>query len=148
MTNIDFFGCSFTQCINYPYQPPKGIIDLELYSMHSNNTKTLSSFLDFDLAYNNNSDYEVNIINPPGSQEFIGMRFTLSRYEDPTDTASTLDTTGPTFKGYQVRALPATPRQHLIQLPFASVLFSVSSDFDAVFDHYQTISPRSLTVLL
>jgi hypothetical protein len=60
MTNIDFFGCSFTQCINYPYQPPKGIIDLELYSMHSNNTKTLSSFLDFDLAYNNNSDYEVN----------------------------------------------------------------------------------------
>jgi hypothetical protein len=60
---------------------------------------------------------EINIINPPGSQEFIGMRFTLSRYEDPTDTASTLDTTGPTFKGYQVRALPATPRQHLIQLP-------------------------------
>jgi hypothetical protein len=60
---------------------------------------------------------EINIINPPGSQEYIGMRFTLSRYEDPTDTASTLDTTGPTFKGYQVRALPATPRQHLIQLP-------------------------------
>ena len=60
---------------------------------------------------------EVNIINPPGSQEYIGMKFTLSRYEDPTDTASTLDTTGPTFKGYQVRALPATPRQHLIQLP-------------------------------
>jgi hypothetical protein len=45
------------------------------------------------------------------------MRFTLSRYEDPTDTASTLDTTGPTFKGYQIRALPATPRQHIIQLP-------------------------------
>ena len=60
---------------------------------------------------------EINIINPPGSQEYIGMRFTLSRYEDPTDTASTLDATGPTFKGYQVRALPATPRQHLIQLP-------------------------------
>jgi hypothetical protein len=60
---------------------------------------------------------EINIINPPGSQEYIGMRFTLSRYEDPTDTASTLDTTGPTFKGYQIRALPATPRQHIIQLP-------------------------------
>lgn len=60
MTNIDFFGCSFTQFIDYPYQPPKGKVDLELYSMHSNNTKTLSSFLDFDLAYNDNSDYEVN----------------------------------------------------------------------------------------
>ncbi len=45
------------------------------------------------------------------------MRFTLSLYEDPTDINSTLDTTGPVFKGYQLRALPATPRQHLIQLP-------------------------------
>jgi hypothetical protein len=69
---------------------------------------------------------EINIINPPGSQEYIGMRFTLSRYEDPTDTASTLDTTGPIFKGYQVRALPATPRQHLIQLPL--YCFDVETD--------------------
>jgi hypothetical protein len=60
MTNIDFFGCSFTEFLKYPYQPPKGIIDLELYSMHSHNTKTLSSFLEFDLAYNNNSNYVVN----------------------------------------------------------------------------------------
>lgn len=60
MINIDFFGCSFTQFANYPYQPPKGRMDLELYSMHSQNTKTLSSFLDFDLAYNNNSDYQIN----------------------------------------------------------------------------------------
>ena len=69
---------------------------------------------------------EINIINPPGSQEYIGMRFTLSRYEDPTDTGSTLDTTGPIFKGYQVRALPATPRQHLIQLPL--YCFDVETD--------------------
>jgi len=60
---------------------------------------------------------EVNTINPPGSQEYIGLKFTLSRYEDPTDLSSTKDTLGPTFKGYQLRALPATPRQHLIQLP-------------------------------
>jgi hypothetical protein len=60
---------------------------------------------------------EINIINPPGSQEYIAFRFTLSRYEDPTDTESTLDAVGPTFKGYQVRSLPATPRQRLVQLP-------------------------------
>jgi hypothetical protein len=60
---------------------------------------------------------EINTINPPGSQEYIGLRFTLSRYEDPTDLSSTKDILGPTFKGYQLRALPATPRQHLIQLP-------------------------------
>ena len=60
---------------------------------------------------------EINTLNPPGSQEYIAFRFTLSRYEDPTDTSSTLDTLGPTFKGYQVRSLPATPRQRLVQLP-------------------------------
>ena len=60
---------------------------------------------------------EINVVNPPGSQEFIGMKFTLSRYVDPTDTSSTKDTLGPTFKGYQLRALPATPRQRLVQLP-------------------------------
>lgn len=60
---------------------------------------------------------EINTTNPPGSQEYIAFRFTLSRYEDPTDTSSTLDTLGPTFKGYQVRSLPATPRQRLVQLP-------------------------------
>jgi hypothetical protein len=69
---------------------------------------------------------EISIINPPGSQEFIGMRFTLSLYEDPTDTGSTLDTTGPTFKGYQLRSLPATPRQRLIQLPL--YCFDVETD--------------------
>ena len=60
MTNIDFFGCSFTEFLRYPYEIPKGVIDLQLYSMHSHNTKTLSSFLEFDLAYNNNSNYVVN----------------------------------------------------------------------------------------
>jgi hypothetical protein len=60
MTNIDFFGCSFTEFLKYPYEIPKGVIDLQLYSMHSHNTKTLSSFLEFDLAYNNNSNYVIN----------------------------------------------------------------------------------------
>lgn len=60
---------------------------------------------------------EISIINPPGSQEYVSFRFTLSRLEDPTDVDSTLDTLGPTFKGYQVRSLPATPRQRLVQLP-------------------------------
>ena len=59
-TVIDFFGCSFTQFPKYPYQIPTDKFDVELYSMHSHNTKTLSSFLDFDLAYNLNTNYEVN----------------------------------------------------------------------------------------
>jgi hypothetical protein len=60
MTNIDFFGCSFTAPTGQLIYPPtKSKIDIQLYSYDAYNTKTLSSFLDFDLAYNNN-DYTVN----------------------------------------------------------------------------------------
>ena len=53
-----------------------------------------------------NSDSAID----PGSDEFVQFKFTLYR-----DTATT--TTGPVFYGYQVKALPATPRQRLIQYP-------------------------------
>ena len=59
-TVIDFFGCSFTQFAQYPYSIPSDKFDIGLYSFHSHNTKPLSSFLDFDLAYNSNENYEVN----------------------------------------------------------------------------------------
>ena len=69
---------------------------------------------------------EVNIENPVGSQEYIGLRFTLSKYEEPGDVTSPLDATGPIFKGYQLRALPATPRNHLIELPL--LCFDIETD--------------------
>jgi hypothetical protein len=47
---------------------------------------------------------------PTGSQEFLSYKFTLQR--STTDTAK-----GPVFDGYQVKGLPATPRQRLIQFP-------------------------------
>lgn len=53
-----------------------------------------------------NSDSAID----PGSDEFLQFKFTLNR-----DTADT--TIGPVFYGYQVKALPATPRQRLIQYP-------------------------------
>ena len=47
---------------------------------------------------------------PVGAQEYLSYKFTLGR--------STTDTTkGPVFNGYQIKALPATPRQRIIQLP-------------------------------
>ena len=47
---------------------------------------------------------------PTGPQEYLSYKFILNR--------STTDTTqGPVFSGYQVKALPATPRQRIIQLP-------------------------------
>ena len=53
---------------------------------------------------------DVNISFPTGSVEFLGFQFNFTR--------STTDTTqGPIFTGYQVKSLPAVPRQRLIQYP-------------------------------
>ena len=53
---------------------------------------------------------EAATTSPEGSHEYVSYKFTLSR--SATDTSQ-----GPTFKGYQAKALPATKRQRLIQFP-------------------------------
>ena len=64
---------------------------------------------------------EVNISYPQAAQEYLGFQFTLTR--------SILDSSkGPLFTGYQVKALPAIPRQRLIQYPL--------SCFDHESDHF------------
>lgn len=53
---------------------------------------------------------EVNIAYPNSAQEYLGFKFIITR--------STTDVTkGPLFTGYQVKSLPAIPRQRLIQYP-------------------------------
>ena len=53
---------------------------------------------------------EVNVSYPTGAQQYLGFKFTFNR--------STTDVTaGPLFTGYQIKALPAIPRQRLIQYP-------------------------------
>lgn len=53
---------------------------------------------------------EIGVQYPVGAQEYLGFKFVLTR--------STGDTTkGPLFTGYQLKALPAVPRQRLIQYP-------------------------------
>jgi hypothetical protein len=53
---------------------------------------------------------EVNVSYPTTSQEYLGFKFTMTR--SSTDT-----TKGPLFTGYQLKSLPAVPRQRLIQYP-------------------------------
>ena len=55
---------------------------------------------------------EVNINYPQQSQEYLGFQFTLTR-------SNTDVTKGPLFTGYQIKALPAIPRQRLIQYPLS-----------------------------
>ena len=62
---------------------------------------------------------EIGIGYPIGSQQYLGFIFNFTR----NDTNATL---GPTFTGYQLKALPAVPRQRLIQYPCS--LFDSESD--------------------
>jgi hypothetical protein len=64
---------------------------------------------------------EVNVSYPQAAQEYLGFQFTLTR-------SSTDVTKGPLFTGYQVKSLPAIPRQRLIQYPL--------SCFDHESDHF------------
>ena len=64
---------------------------------------------------------EVNINYPQASQEYLGFQFTLTR-------STTNPLKGPLFTGYQIKALPAIPRQRLIQYPL--------SCFDHESDHF------------
>ena len=64
---------------------------------------------------------EININYPQASQEYLGFQFTLTR-------SSSDVTKGPLFTGYQIKALPAIPRQRLIQYPL--------SCFDHESDHF------------
>jgi hypothetical protein len=66
---------------------------------------------------------ESTITQPFGSQDAIALRFRL--YHDAVD-----DTKGPIFKGYQLKALPANPRNRIIKVP----LFN----FDIETDKYNT----------
>ncbi len=70
----------------------------------SNNEYTIGTFNENDFAP------EVGISYPTGSQEYLSFQFTISR-------SSTNTSNGPTFSGYQLKALPAVPRQRLISYP-------------------------------
>ena len=66
---------------------------------------------------------EVTITQPQGAQDAIGLRFVISR-----DSVSA--TEGPIFKGYQLKAVPATPRSRLISIPLMN--------FDTETDKYNS----------
>jgi len=66
---------------------------------------------------------ESTITQPFGQQDAIALRFRL--YRDAID-----DTKAPTFKGYQLKALPANPRNRIIKVPLLN--------FDIETDKYNT----------
>ena len=53
---------------------------------------------------------ELGVPYPNSAQEYLAFKFTMSR-------SSTDATKGPLFTGYQLKSLPAVPRQRIIQYP-------------------------------
>jgi hypothetical protein len=77
--------------------------------------------LEYDhISYDSSvSPIEVTTNQPATAQEYVAYKFIL--YRDATTTSL-----GPTFKGYQVKATIATPRQRL--LTFSVYNFDVETD--------------------
>jgi hypothetical protein len=78
---------------------------MDLYALDANNNSY--TIITYNSAV---GTPEAATTNPEGPQEYLSYKFTLSR--SATDTSL-----GPIFKGYQVKALPATERQRVIQFP-------------------------------
>jgi hypothetical protein len=71
---------------------------------------------------------EVNTQYPVGPQEYVGYKFIMTR-------SSTDSSKGPLLTGYQLKALPAVPRQRLIQYPL--LCFDRESDKFGVMVGYE-----------
>lgn len=109
-------GYVTTGAIRYGTLEPKNYKLLRGRGDFTNGAMDLQS-IDSNAAVYNIISYNSSIgtpeaatTNPEGPQEFLSYKFTLSR--SASDTSK-----GPTFKGYQAKALPATKRQRLIQFP-------------------------------
>jgi hypothetical protein len=82
----------------------------------TNGAITINSVDSTDTEYNignfgqGSSVPEINVNYPTTAQEYLGFKFTFTR-------SSTDSTKGPLFTGYQLKSLPAVPRQRLIQYP-------------------------------
>ena len=72
------------------------------------------------VSYGNNvGTPESTITDPVGAQDALAFRFTL--YRDAVTTSLS-----PTFTGYQVKSVPASPRQRIIKIPL--LCYDVDTD--------------------
>jgi hypothetical protein len=82
----------------------------------TNGAITIQSIDYADTAYNiggfaqGAASSELGVPYPNSAQEYLAFKFTMSR-------SSTDATKGPLFTGYQLKSLPAVPRQRIIQYP-------------------------------
>ena len=109
-------GYVTTGDVRYGTLEPKNFKFIRARGLYSNGSMDIqtvdSAGNSYDvITYNSlSSQQEAATLSPTGSQEVLAYKFILRR-------STTTTSTGPTFKGYQIKALPATKRQRLIQFP-------------------------------
>jgi hypothetical protein len=124
-TNLVSSGYIQTGAIRYGTLEPKNFKLIRGRGVFTNGAMDIQSIEESGDLYNvisydaNSGNPEAATIQPEGPQEFVSYKFTLSR-------SASNNALGPTFKGYQIKALPATKRQRLIQFPVWC--FDVESD--------------------
>ena len=79
-------------------------------SMSLQTKDDLNNVYDVNSYDNTIGNPESAITQPIGAQDSMALRFVL--YRDADDS-----TVGPVFKGYQLKAVPASPRQRIIKIP-------------------------------
>lgn len=79
-------------------------------------TDTTYDMVSYDSAIGNP---EITITQPSGAQDALSLRFELFR--DGADNSA-----GPIFKGYQLKAVPASPRTRIIKIPL--LCYDVDTD--------------------
>jgi hypothetical protein len=79
-------------------------------------TDTTYDMVSYDAAIGNP---EITITQPAGAQDALSLRFELFR--DGTDSSK-----GAIFKGYQLKAVPASPRTRIIKIPL--LCYDVDTD--------------------
>lgn len=133
-TNLMTTGYLQTGAIRFSTLEPKNFKFIRARGDYSNGGMDIYSIEENGDLYNvitYNSvtgNPEAATTQPEGSQEYVSYKFSLSR--------STTDATkGPTFKGFQIKALPATKRQRLIKFPV--YCFDVETDKYGVTTGYE-----------
>ena len=77
---------------------------------------TTYDMVSYDVAIGNP---EITITQPAGAQDALSLRFELYRDSASSDL-------GPIFKGYQLKAVPASPRTRIIKIPL--LCYDVDTD--------------------
>ena len=107
-----------TGFIRYATIEPKYFKNIKVKALYPNDTSIGITTIDSSnqeynifTAYSDSGNEEVSTAFPSGKQEMLGYKFTLNSSSDQLHS--------PVMQSYQVKAIPATPRQRVIQYPLA-----------------------------